>query len=94
MFSYESLASLFKKSAEDDSADDDEDAPNFPWQGFGGTFGFPAVDAIPVSGDDRPFFPVAEAVILPPVELGVLERSMTIGRPLRLIRRATFTGLT
>ena len=94
MFSYESLANLFNNRADDDSADDDEDAPNYPWQGFGGTFGFPATDAIPVPGDDRPFFPVAQAVVLPPIELGVLESNMKVGRPLRLIRRAAFSGLT
>lgn len=92
MFSYESLANLFNDHADND----DEEAPNFPWQGFWVGSGWPDTDILPVPGDDRPFFPAAKAepLLQQPIVMEGLERSMTIGRPLRLIRRAAFSGLT
>jgi hypothetical protein len=91
MFSYESLANLFNDKADDN----EDDAPNFPWQGYGVGSGWPDADVLPVPGDDRPFFPAvaAEPIVHLPVELGELAQSMTVGRPLRLIRRAAFSGL-
>ncbi|TAL36540.1 MAG: hypothetical protein EPN97_06125 [Alphaproteobacteria bacterium] len=94
MFTYESLASLFNNRADEDDNAYDEEAL-YPGLNFGGYGGWPEID-VPsgYEGISRPFQAVVAVPVPPPIELGELAQSMSVGRPLRLIRRAAFSGLT